>query len=130
MGGGGQRIYTTAGRGYERKEYTRADLIQPMIDAAVAEAVEKSAGVAADDLSDRSQAMTDDLRIQLQEQARQAQYWRAEAERWQKLWERATNRLLQVDPEFNAVTFVAADPQASRLDQMRGDTAWNPWKDV
>ena len=47
MGGGGQRIYTNAGRGYERKEYTRTDLILPMIDAAVAEAVEKSAGVAA-----------------------------------------------------------------------------------
>ena len=30
--------------------------------------------------------MTDDLRIQLQEQARQAQFWRAEAERWQRLW--------------------------------------------
>jgi hypothetical protein len=26
MGGGGQRIYTTAGRGYERVEYTRADM--------------------------------------------------------------------------------------------------------
>lgn len=26
MGGGGQRIYTTAGRGYERKEYVRADI--------------------------------------------------------------------------------------------------------
>ena len=29
MGGGGQRIYTTAGRGYERKEYTRSDLCTP-----------------------------------------------------------------------------------------------------
>ena len=74
--------------------------------------------------------MTDDLRIQLQEQARQAQFWRAEAERWQRLWERAANRLMQVDPEFNAVTFVAAEPQARGLEQMRGDTAWNPWKDV
>jgi hypothetical protein len=74
--------------------------------------------------------MTDDLRIQLQEQARQVQFWRAEAERWQKLWERAANRLLQVDPEFTKETFATDNTQARRLDQMRGDTAWNPWKDV
>ena len=74
--------------------------------------------------------MTDDLRIQLQEQARQAQFWRAEAERWQRLWQRAANRLMQVDPEFTKETFVAAEPQARGLEQMRGDTAWNPWKDV
>jgi hypothetical protein len=27
MSGGGQRIYTTAGRGYEKREYIRADLV-------------------------------------------------------------------------------------------------------
>jgi hypothetical protein len=36
MGGGGQRIYTTAGRGYERREYVRADLAT--LSARVAEA--------------------------------------------------------------------------------------------
>jgi hypothetical protein len=74
--------------------------------------------------------MTDDLRIQLQEQARQAQFWRAEAERWQKLWERAANRLLQVDPEFNRATFITTAEQVRKLDQVLGDSAWNPWKDV
>ena len=74
--------------------------------------------------------MTDDLRIQLQEQARQAQFWRAEAEKWQRLWQRAANRLLQVDPEFNAVTFVKSADQIRKLDQVLGDTAWNKWTDV
>ena len=35
MGGGGRRIYTTAGRGYERKEYTRGDLCDPKQDERV-----------------------------------------------------------------------------------------------
>ena len=35
MGGGGQRIYTTAGRGYERKEYVRADLAEAARDQAL-----------------------------------------------------------------------------------------------
>lgn len=29
MGGAGQRIYTTAGQGYEKREYVRADLAKP-----------------------------------------------------------------------------------------------------
>jgi hypothetical protein len=31
LGGSGKRIYTTAGNGYERKEYTRSDLAQARI---------------------------------------------------------------------------------------------------
>ena len=30
LGGPGQRIYTTAGRGYERQEYVRADLFDAL----------------------------------------------------------------------------------------------------
>ena len=74
--------------------------------------------------------MTDDLRIQLQEQARQAQFWRAEAEKWQRLWERAANRLMAVDPEFNRVAFITTAEQTRRLDQVLGDTAWDKWMDV
>ena len=74
--------------------------------------------------------MTDDLRIQLQEQARQAQFWRAEAEKWQRLWERAANRLMQVDPEFNRATFATNAEKIRKLDQVLGDTAWNKWTDV
>lgn len=74
--------------------------------------------------------MTDDLRIQLQEQARQAQYWRGEAEKWQRLWERAANRLMAVDPEFNRVAFITVGDRTRKLDQVLGDTAWDKWKDV
>lgn len=74
--------------------------------------------------------MTDDLRIQLQEQARQAQYWRGEAEKWQRLWERAASRLMAVDPEFNRVAFITVGDRTRKLDQVVGDTAWDKWKDV
>jgi hypothetical protein len=62
--------------------------------------------------------MTDDLRIQLQEQARQAQFWRAEAERWQKLWERAANRI------------EAQADELKRLERILSSDNPNPWKDV
>lgn len=74
--------------------------------------------------------MTDDLRMQIQEQARQAQYWRAEAEKWQRLWERAANRLMAVDPEFNRVAFFTVADRVRKLDEIIGDTAWNKWTDV
>lgn len=74
--------------------------------------------------------MTDDLRIQLQEQARQAQYWKDEAKKWQRLWERAANRLMAVDPEFNRVAFISVGDKTRKLDQVLGDTAWNKWDDV
>ena len=64
--------------------------------------------------------MTDDLRIQLQEQARQAQYWRGEAEKWQRLWQRAANRLMTVDPEFNETTFITPADLVRKLDQVTG----------
>jgi hypothetical protein len=32
LGGSGKRIYTTAGNGYERKEYTRSDISQARIE--------------------------------------------------------------------------------------------------
>lgn len=32
MGGGGQRIYTTAGQGYAKREYVRVDLAKAPID--------------------------------------------------------------------------------------------------
>lgn len=64
--------------------------------------------------------MTDDLRIQLQEQARQAQFWRTEAEKWQRLWERAANRLMAVDPEFNETTFITPADLVRKLDQVMG----------
>jgi hypothetical protein len=32
LGGGGKRIYTTTGNGYERKEYTRSDIAQSRIE--------------------------------------------------------------------------------------------------
>lgn len=47
MGGGGQRIYTTAGRGYEKQNYLRADLIDMdvlrRVEAALDNCVEKEA---------------------------------------------------------------------------------------
>ena len=64
--------------------------------------------------------MTDDLRIQLQEQARQAQFWRGEAEKWQRLWQRAANRLMTVDPEFNRQTFITPADLARKLNQVTG----------
>ena len=64
--------------------------------------------------------MTDDLRIQLQEQARQAQFWRGEAEKWQRLWQRAANRLMTVDPEFNGTTFITPADLVRKLDQLTG----------
>lgn len=35
LGGGGQRIYTTAGRGYERCNYIRADVVLQMLDGEI-----------------------------------------------------------------------------------------------
>ena len=64
--------------------------------------------------------MTDDLRIQLQEQARQTQFWRAEAEKWQRLWQRAANRLMTVDPEFNETAFITPADLVRKLDQVMG----------
>lgn len=74
--------------------------------------------------------MTDDLRIQIQEQARQAQFWKDEARKWQRLWERAANRLMAVDPEFNQTAFITTADRVRKLGEVLGDTAWNPWEDI
>jgi hypothetical protein len=73
--------------------------------------------------------MTDDLRIQLQEQARQAAYWKERAEYWRDLWSRRANRLLQVDPTFNEPNLTVAD-ELKKLDRMLSSDNPNPWKDV
>ena len=73
--------------------------------------------------------MTDDLRIQLQEQARQAAYWKERAEYWRQMWSRAANRLLQVDPTFNEPNLTVAD-ELKKLDRMLSSDNPNPWKDV
>lgn len=39
--------------------------------------------------------MTDDLRIQLQEQARQAAYWKERAEYWRDMWSKAANEQMK-----------------------------------
>ena len=52
LGGPGQRIYTTAGRGYERVEYVRADLYEALLaerDAAFAAAPQPAPAPAADE---------------------------------------------------------------------------------
>ena len=52
LGGPGQRIYTTAGRGYERAEYVRADLYDALLaerDAALAAAPQPAPAPAADE---------------------------------------------------------------------------------
>ena len=52
LGGPGQRIYTTAGRGYERVEYVRTDLYDALLaerDAALAAAPQPAPAPAADE---------------------------------------------------------------------------------
>ena len=71
--------------------------------------------------------MTDDLRIQLQEQARQAKYWQERAEYWRDLWSRAANRLLQVDPELSGPMTTKAE-EIHRITQALKNP--DPWKDV
>ena len=73
--------------------------------------------------------MTDDLRIQLQEQARQAKYWQERAEYWRQMWSRAANRLLQVDPTFKEPNLTVAD-ELNKLDRILSNDNPNPWKDV
>jgi len=89
--------------------------------------------------------MTDDLRIQLQEQARQAKYWQERAEYWRDLWSRTANRLMQVDPAFNEPNLTVAD-ELKKLDRVLSSDNQtrdsrpeppatrapesNPWKDV
>ena len=73
--------------------------------------------------------MTDDLRIQLQEQARQAAYWKERAEYWRQMWSRAANRLLQVDPAFNEPHETVAD-ELRKLERLLSSDNPNPWKDV
>ena len=45
----------------------------------------------------------DDLRREIQDLRRQIDYWRDESKKWQKLWEQAANRVMQLDPAFDAV---------------------------
>ena len=73
--------------------------------------------------------MTDDLRIQLQEQARQAALWKERAEYWRDLWAKTANRLMQVDPTFNEPNETVAD-ELKKLDRMLSSDNPNPWKDV
>lgn len=49
MGGGGQRIYTTAGRGYERAEYVRSDLVSSTSAADIRRAALEEAAQLVDD---------------------------------------------------------------------------------
>lgn len=71
--------------------------------------------------------MTDDLRIQLQEQARQAAYWKERAEYWRDLWSKAANRPLQVDPELSGPMTTKAE-EIHRIAQALKSP--DPWKDV
>lgn len=45
----------------------------------------------------------DDLRREIQDLRRQIDYWRDESKKWQQLWEQAANRVMQLDPAFDAV---------------------------
>jgi hypothetical protein len=45
----------------------------------------------------------DDLRRQIQDLHRQVNYWRASSKHWEKLWEKAANRVMQLDPAFDTV---------------------------
>jgi chromosome segregation ATPase len=45
----------------------------------------------------------DDLRREIQDLRRQIDYWRDESKKWQTLWEQAANRVMQLDPAFDAV---------------------------
>ena len=81
--------------------------------------------------------MTDDLRIQLQEQARQAAYWKERAEYWRDLWSRTANRLMQVDPAFNEPNLTVAEELRKLERRLSSDNQArdsrpesNPWKDV
>jgi hypothetical protein len=81
--------------------------------------------------------MTDDLRIQLQEQARQAAYWKERAEYWRDLWSRTANRLMQVDPAFNEPNETVAEELRKLERRLSSDNPArdsrpesNPWKDV
>jgi hypothetical protein len=73
--------------------------------------------------------MTDDLRRQIQEQARQAAYWQERAEYWRDLWSKTANRLMQVDPAFNEPNETVAD-ELRKLERRLSEDNPNPWKDV
>jgi uroporphyrinogen-III synthase len=45
----------------------------------------------------------EDLRREIQELHRQVNYWRASTAHWQKLWEQAANKVMQLDPAFDTV---------------------------
>jgi len=64
--------------------------------------------------------MTDDLKREIQDLTQQVNYWK-------DLWSRAANRLLQVDPEFNAPITTTAE-ELRRLEKMLRNP--DPWKDV
>ena len=60
MGGGGQRIYTTAGQGYEKREYIRADALEAK-DKRIAELeAEKYVIVSGDSLRQDNEALKAD----------------------------------------------------------------------
>jgi hypothetical protein len=69
----------------------------------------------------------DSLRRDIQELQRQVNYWRGSSRHWQALYDKAANRLEQVDPEFDKRDFVSTTKDLQRVS---GDTAWNPWEDV
>jgi hypothetical protein len=57
----------------------------------------------------------DDLKREIQDLHRQVNYWRSSAEHWRDMWGKASNRLLQVDPEFNRTTFVTVPDKINAL---------------
>ena len=69
----------------------------------------------------------EDLRREIQELQRQANYWRSSSEYWRGMWSKAANRLLRVDPELSGPMTTTAE-EIRRVEEVLNKP--DPWKDV